>query len=88
MCLEKSSSRAWSATASATASLKCASLWARNGRHPDVQALFSSQRSVIARAAHSAEEPLRSDSALEAADDGHVAGLQVRRCCGMKHSTM
>ena len=51
MCLEKSSSREWSAAASATASLKWASLWARNGRHPVVQALFSSQRSVTARAA-------------------------------------
>ena len=56
MCLEKSSSWAWSAAASATASLKWASLWARNGRHPVVQALLSSQRSVTARAAHSAED--------------------------------
>ena len=56
MCLEKSSSRARSATASATASLKWAPLWARYGRHPVVQALFSSQRSVTARAAHSAED--------------------------------
>ena len=56
MCLEKSSSWAWSAAASATASLKWASLWARNRRHPVVQALFSSQRSVTARDAHSAED--------------------------------
>ena len=56
MCLEKNSSREWSAAASATASLKWASLWARNGRYPVVQALFSSQRSVTSRAAHSAEE--------------------------------
>ena len=52
MCLEKSSSRERSAAASATASLKWASLWARNGRHPVVQALLSSQRSVTARTAH------------------------------------
>ena len=38
MFLAKSSSREWSAAASATASLKWASLWARNGRHPVVQA--------------------------------------------------
>ena len=56
MCLEKSSSWAWSAAASATASLKWASLGARNGRHPVVQALFSSQKSVTARAAHSVED--------------------------------
>ena len=56
MCQEKGSSWAWSAVASATASLKWASLWARNGRHPVVHALFSSQKSVTARAAHSAED--------------------------------
>ena len=77
MCLAKSSSREWSAAASATASLKRASLWARNGRHPVVQALFSSQRSVTAFGRRLAP---RLDAALEAreAEDGHVAGLQVR----------
>ena len=102
VCLEKSSSREWSAAASAAASLKWASLWARNGRHPFVQALFSSQRSVTARAAFGqrlappcfvhgqAFEGViedgagksgarrRLDAALQAAEDGHVEGLQVR----------
>ena len=49
MCLEKRSSREWSAAASSTASLKWASLWARKRRHPVVHALFSSQRSVTAK---------------------------------------
>ena len=101
MCLQKSSSRARSAADSSTASLKWASLWARNGRHPVVQALFSSQRSascpfgrrlappcfVHGQAFQGAIEDgagkggarLRLDAALEAAEDGHVAGLQVRR---------
>ena len=56
MCLAKSSSWAWSAAASATASLKWASPWARKRRHPVVQALLSSKRSVTARDAHSAED--------------------------------
>ena len=83
--------------------LKWALLWARKRRHPVVHALFSSQRSVAARDAHSAEDwrrhalfmawpskvpsdgagksgaRLRLDAALEPAEDGHVAGLQVRR---------
>ena len=93
---------------SPTASLKWASLWARKRRQPVVHALFSSQKSVTARAAHSADDwrrhalspcpvhhdvvegaiedgagksgaRLRLDAALEAAEDSHVAGLQVRR---------
>ena len=55
MCLEKSSSRAWSAAASSTASLVWASLWARKRRQPVVHTWFLSQRSVTARAVHSAE---------------------------------
>ena len=56
MCSEKSSSWAWSAAASATASRNSALLPARKRCHPVVHALFSSQRSVTARAAHSAED--------------------------------
>ena len=89
---------------SSSASRKSSSVRARKRRHPVVHALFSSQRSVTARDAHSAEdwrrhalftarsskEPsrterarrdarLRLDAALEAAEDGHIAGLQLRR---------
>ena len=44
--------------AAATASLKWASLWARVGRHPLVQASFSSQRSVCCASSHSRTKPL------------------------------
>ena len=54
MCLAKSSSRAWSAAASVTASRKSSSLWARKRRHQS--SWFLSQRSVTARATHSAED--------------------------------
>ena len=56
MCLEKRSSREWSAAASATASRNSALLPARNRCHPAVHALFSSHKSVAARDAHSAED--------------------------------
>ena len=56
MCLEKSSSWAWSAAASATASRNSALLPARKRCHPVVHALFSSHKSVAARDAHSAED--------------------------------
>ena len=104
MCLAKSSSRAWRAAASVTASRNSTSLRARKRCHPVVHAWSLSQRSVTTRGAHLAEgcrrhalfmttssnEPskdgagqrcarLRLDAALEAAEDGHVAGLQVRR---------
>ena len=55
MCLKKSSSWAWSAAGSATASRNSALLPARKRCHPVVHALFSSQRSVTARAVLSAE---------------------------------
>ena len=48
--------RAWSAAASATASRNSALLPARKRCHPVAHALFSSQMSAIARAAHSAED--------------------------------
>ena len=95
MCLEKSSSWAWSAAASSMPSLKWASLWARKRRQPVGHAWFLSQRSCTAQGAHTptclvhgqAFERAVKDgagkrgarAALEAAEDGHVAGLQVRR---------
>ena len=56
MCLEKRSSRAWSAAASSTASRKSPSLCARKRRQPVVHAWFLSWRPFTARAAHSAED--------------------------------
>ena len=101
MCLEKRFSWEWSAAASVTTSRNSPSLRTRKRRQPVAHALFSPQRSVTARAAHSAEDwrlvhgqavesviedgpgksgaRLRLDAALQEAEDGHVAGLQVRR---------
>ena len=56
ICLAKSSSRAWSAAASVTASPKSLSLWVRKRRQPVVHAWFLPQTSVPARSAHSAED--------------------------------
>ena len=56
MCLEKSSSREWSAAASVTASRNSALVPARKRCHPVVHAWSFSQRSVTARDAHSAED--------------------------------
>ena len=46
MCLQKSSSRAWSAAPSVTASLKSLSLWARKRRQPVVQTWFIRLKAV------------------------------------------
>ena len=89
MCLEKELIVGEECHGLCDAFFEVASLWARSGRHPVVQALFSSQKSVTARPAHSAEDwrrhalfmakpskvasRLRLDAALEAAEDGHVA---------------
>ena len=71
MCLEKSSSREWSAAASVTASRNSALLTARKRCHPVIHA--------VEDGAGKRGACLSLDAALEAAEDGHVAGLQVRR---------
>ena len=94
MCLAKRSSREWSAAASSTASLKALSLWARGAipcsrpcprpRCPRLRELPILPRTgavegAIENGAGKSGARLRLDAALEAAEDGHVAGLQVRR---------
>ena len=56
ICFANTSPVACSSLAFASASQKSSSLCARKRRHPVVQALFSSQRSLIARHAHAVDD--------------------------------
>ena len=85
MCLEKSSSWAWSAAASATASRNSALLRGCTrcpfGRRLAPPCFVHGQafEGAVDDGAGKRGACLSLDAALEAAEDGHVAGLQVRR---------